>query len=91
MNGCRCNITEILLEVALNTIQSINSFNLDNLKFFVWKRVHPSPNDKMLALTKLKAFADDKFSVVEMTISVFEPVYYPFYHIVFKGSLFQSH
>ena len=30
------------------------------------------PNDKILALTKLKAFADDKFSFAKMMIPVFD-------------------
>ena len=30
------------------------------------------PNDKILALTKLKAFADNKFDVAKFMISVFD-------------------
>ena len=32
------------------------------------------PNDKILDVTKLKAFADDKIKVAQMTISVFDKV-----------------
>jgi hypothetical protein len=32
------------------------------------------PNDKILGLTKLKAFADDKFNVAKMMISLFDRV-----------------
>ena len=32
----------------------------------------PLPNDKILSLTKLKAFADDKFSVAKKMIPVFD-------------------
>ena len=37
-----------------------------SLKFVVWERVKPLPDDKILALSKLKAFADDNFSVAQM-------------------------
>ena len=40
-----------------------------------WCITFPSlPNDKILPLTKLKAFADDKFSVAKTMISVFDGV-----------------
>ena len=32
------------------------------------------PNNKFLAFTKLKAFADNKFSVVKMIISVYDGI-----------------
>ena len=32
------------------------------------------PNDKILEVTKLKAFADDKLNVAKMTISLFDRV-----------------
>ena len=32
------------------------------------------PNDKILAVTKLKALADDKLDVAKMTISLFDRV-----------------
>ena len=35
---------------------------------------HPLPNDKSLAWSKLKAFANDKFDVVKMRISHFDIV-----------------
>ena len=31
----------------------------------VWYRVNPFPNDKIWALTKLKALADDKFNLLK--------------------------
>ena len=34
----------------------------------VWERVNPLPNDKILDVTKLKAFADGKLNVAKMTI-----------------------
>ena len=43
-------------------------------KNIVWLRVDSLPNDKILALTKLKAFADDKFNVAKLMISVFNRV-----------------
>ena len=53
------DITEILLKTAFNTIQSINRFN-------------PLPDDKILALSKLRAIADDNFSISQMVQSVFD-------------------
>ena len=35
---------------------------------------NPLPNDKILAYSKLKAFADNKFSVGKMMISVFDSI-----------------
>ena len=43
-------------------------------KNIVWLRVDSLPNDKILALTKLKAFADDKFNVAKLMTSVFNRV-----------------
>ena len=34
----------------------------------------PLPNDKILKVNKLKTFADDKFNLAKMTISVFDRV-----------------
>ena len=34
----------------------------------------PSPNDKILDVTKLKAFADDKLNIVKMLISLYNRV-----------------
>ena len=34
----------------------------------------PLPNDKILDLTKLKAFTDEKLNITKMTISVFDRV-----------------
>ena len=39
-------------------------------KFDVWERVNSLPHDKILDLTKLKAFADDNINVAKMMISV---------------------
>ena len=36
--------------------------------------IHSLPQDKILDLSKLIAFADDKFSVAKMVISVFDMV-----------------
>ena len=40
----------------------------------VWLRDKFLPNNKVLALTKLKALPDNKFNVAKITISVFERV-----------------
>ena len=37
-----------------------------------WLRVNFIPNDKILAWSKLKTFADDKLDVVKMVISLFD-------------------
>ena len=36
-----------------------------NLKFFIWERVNPFPNNKILDSSKLKEFADDNFKFDE--------------------------
>ena len=36
--------------------------------------ISPLPNDKILELTELKAFADDKLNVARITISLFDRV-----------------
>ena len=38
----------------------------------LWLRVNSVPNYKIVALTKLKAFADDKINVAQTMISVFD-------------------
>ena len=38
--------------------------------FVTWLRGNPLPNDKILNVTKLKAFADDKVNVARMMISL---------------------
>ena len=38
------------------------------------KGLNSSPNDRILDVTKLTAFADDKFNVAKMTISLFDRV-----------------
>ena len=40
----------------------------------VWGRVNPLPDDKMLTLSKLKAFADDNFTVAKMVKFLYERV-----------------
>ena len=45
--------------------------------------INSLPNNKILALTKLKAFADDKLNVTKMIISVFDRVE----NIVGKGEI----
>ena len=35
--------------------------------------INPLPNDKILDMTKLKGFADDKLNVAKMTFSLFNP------------------
>ena len=39
-----------------------------------WSGFNSLPNDKMLDWSKFKTFADDKFKVAKMTISVFDRV-----------------
>ena len=48
-----------------------------------WKSLYPFPHDKILDLTKLKAFTDDKLNVTKMVISVFDRVE----NIVGKGEI----
>ena len=36
--------------------------------------VNPLPNNKIVAVTKSKAFADNKFSVTKMTVSLYDRV-----------------
>ena len=43
-----------------------------SLKFVVWGRVNPLPDDKISDFSKLKAFADDKMNVAKMMIYVFD-------------------
>ena len=49
----------------------------------VFTSLNPFPHDKILDLTKLKAFADDKLNVSKMIISVFDRVE----NIVEKGEI----
>ena len=39
-----------------------------------WILFNPLPNNKILDMTKLKAFADDKLNIDKMTISVLDRV-----------------
>ena len=65
--------------------------------------LNPFPHNKILDLTKLKAFADDKLNVTKMIISVFDRVenivgkgeiactsYFSFSHNVFKRPVSQG-
>ena len=41
----------------------------------LWQKgFNPLPNNKILDMTELKAFADDKLNITEMTISLFQRV-----------------
>ena len=42
------------------------------LHYFTYITVNPLPDDKVLELTKLKAFADVQLKVAEMTIFLFD-------------------
>ena len=68
MDRCNghCDITEILLKTALNTIQSVY---LQSRFLF-----NPFPHNKILDQTKLKAFADDKLNVTKMIVSALDRV-----------------
>ena len=39
-----------------------------------WRMIKPLPNDKILDMTKLKAFSNNKLDVGKMTISLFDRV-----------------
>ena len=43
-------------------------------KRFLFQGVNSLPNNKILDLTRLRAFADDKSNVAEMTICLFDRV-----------------
>ena len=45
-------------------------FGHNNIRYLV----HSLPNDKILHMTTLKALADNKINVAQMTISVFDRV-----------------
>ena len=70
MDRCadRRDITEITLEMALNTIQSIQSREVLQSRH---QAINTSPDDKVLALSKLKAFADDRLDVTQNIMFVF--------------------
>ena len=55
-----------------------SSFNFmsKSTRLLVLPWLIPLPNDKILKVTKLKVFADDKFNLAKMTISVFDRVEY---------------
>ena len=40
----------------------------------VWEWVNPLPNDKILDITKLKTFADNKSDIAKMTVSLYDRV-----------------
>ena len=54
-----------------STNKSIEEKNLDTI---ISSKFNPLPNDKILDLTKLKAFADDKSNVAKMMISLIDRV-----------------
>ena len=47
-----------------------NDLSTLHVSFVIY--IHPLPDNKILALSKLKAFADDKLDVVKMMISTFD-------------------
>ena len=54
---------------------SASAFNLDqSTNLSCGKELTPLPNDKIVDMTKLKAFADEKSNVAEMAISLFDRV-----------------
>ena len=55
----RCGSAALILD------KSNNMWSCNELLF------NPLPNDKILDMTKLKAFADDKLNVAKMTIFLF--------------------
>ena len=63
----------------LKSFPSVHIFCLVALlKTLQWDKMkvnlNPLPSDKILVLTKLKAFADEKLNVAKMTISLFDRV-----------------
>ena len=54
------------------SLSPAKALNLDNSKIVSF--VNSSPNDKILDMTKMKAFADDKISAAQMMISVLKRV-----------------
>ena len=46
---------------------------------------NPLPNDQILDMTKLKAFADDKLNVDKMTTSLIDREENTEFHSVFQG------
>ena len=71
-----------ILKVRGSLVHS-SAFLLEFLRIFSLTReseedhLNPLPNDKILEMTKLKAFADDKLNVAKMTISLFGRVENP--------------
>ena len=64
-------------ERTLSKYKGYIIFNLliaTNLILYSLPVLNPLPNDRILDLTKLKAFADDKFIGAEMMISLFDRV-----------------
>ena len=61
---------------SYTNLSSANAFNLAQSMILLFGRELRSltlyKNDKILFLTKLKAFADDKFNAIKMIISVFD-------------------
>ena len=65
------SITNFKFSAKVN-LSSANAFNLDWSKNLLC--VNPSPEDNMLGLPKLKAFADDKINVTENIKVVFHRI-----------------
>ena len=42
-----------------------------NLYHTLHQKINPFPNDRILDMTKLKAFADDKLNVAKLTVYLF--------------------
>ena len=55
---------------GLNTKNFVYLSNSSHIHLF--PLLNPSPDDKILDWSKLKAFADDKLNVTKMIISVFD-------------------
>ena len=66
--GC-CDITDILLKMAFNTIQSMNSTEIVLCTYF-----NTLPHHKILDGSNLKAFKDNNFFVIKIIISVCDRV-----------------
>ena len=74
--------------------------------FSIWigLKFNPLLNNKILDMTKLKAFADDKLNIAKMTVSLFDRVentvgkgenagskHFLLFHRVFKSLLLYGH
>ena len=55
-------------------ITTIFSSSCSVFKSFIHRIINSLPNDKILEVTKLKAFTDDNLNIAKMTISLFNRV-----------------